>query len=171
MIVNKDPTFAVCRERLKHGFTLIEMLVVLAMVLAISMAIVPRTLEWFATRQLQHAAQDVVLAIGTTRSRAATQGVRCHLEFELGGSSYRSVSDLANSQQSPWMTLSSGAVFLSADIPTQWTTAPTKDSSVITFDANGRTAGGQLRIGKDSRVMSISIHPLTGIASWEEEEP
>ena len=144
------------------------MLMVLAMILAISMAIVPRTLEWFATRQLQHAAQDVVLAIGTTRSRAATQGVPCHLEFEIDGSSYRSVSDLANSQHSPWMTLSSGAVFLSADIPTQWTTA--KDSSVITFDANGRTAGGQLWIGRDTRVMLISIHPLTGIASWQEEE-
>jgi hypothetical protein len=42
-------------------------------------------------------------------------------------------------------------------------------TSRVTFDAEGRTKDEQIRIGQASRLISIAINPLTGIASRKED--
>ena len=151
----------------RAGFTLIEMLFVLSLLLAVSVVVVPRLLEWFHDWEIQFAADEVVLAVGKTRASAATTGLPHHLEYQVGGSSYRVTSDAGVDLSSRWQTLTGGAVFTSWDPGEQ----QVRDSWRVTFDAEGRTAAEQIRIANGRREFLISINPFTGIASKNEMVP
>lgn len=153
----------------RDGFTLLEMLIVLSLLLAVMVVVVPRTVLWLNDTQIHAAADDVVLALGKTRARAATEGLAHHLEYEVGGSSYRITSDSAIDSTGPWTVLTGNAIFMPLDSTGQEDRNRYQKTSRVTFDAEGRTKDLQIRIGQVSRLISIAINPLTGIASRKED--
>jgi prepilin-type N-terminal cleavage/methylation domain-containing protein len=158
----------------RDGFTLLEILIVLSLLLAVMVVVVPRTVLWLNDMQIHAAADDVVLALGKTRARAATEGLAHHLEYEVGGSSYRITSDSAIEDSAidstgPWTVLTGNAIFMPLDSTGQEDRNRYQKTSRVTFDAEGRTKDLQIRIGQVSRLISIAINPLTGIASRKED--
>lgn len=75
-------------QKKRAAFTLIEMLLVLALLLVLVSVVWPAVLRINTSNRLRQSMQDVNSAFAAARIRAIEQGVAYQVYFELGGSHY-----------------------------------------------------------------------------------
>lgn len=71
-------------NRGKHGFSLVELLVVMGIVAIISSIAVPSFLTYLQTTRLTNAAQNLYYALQTARTEAIKQNANVYVSFQTG---------------------------------------------------------------------------------------
>jgi general secretion pathway protein H len=146
----------------RRGFSLLELMLVLVLVGAVSAVVVPSFIQGMAGVQLETATRDLVTQFRQARTRAvSTQRVyRVLLQpSQVPGepSSYA----LADEYEHPIRTFPLPEVvsFAGAGEP-GW-------SPVISFYPNGRSSSGRVVMAAGNRRMTIVMNPITGFGSAE----
>ncbi len=144
----------------RNAFTLMEMLLALALLTAVAGAVMPNLLRWHTASLLNRSVDRVVLAVGRARAGAASRGVIHMVEYWPGTAEFRVSSD----RRGPLLSLYGNALFQvpgERGIPVR--TSP-QDQHVVRFDVDGRTQNNVIRITDGQRSMVIRIDRLTGDA-------
>ena len=142
----------------RNAFTLMEMLLALALLTAVAGAVMPNLLRWHTASLLHRSVDRVVLAVGRARAGAASRGVIHMVEYWPGTADFRVSSD----SRGPLLSLYGNALFQAHEengIPVR--TSP-QDQHVVRFDVDGRTQDSVIRITDGRRSMVIRIDRLTG---------
>ena len=74
--------------RKKSGFTIIELMVIIAIISILATVAIPNFFAWRPKRQLSAAAKDVFSVMQYARSRALKDNVRVGLEFDPANEEY-----------------------------------------------------------------------------------
>jgi len=69
----------------QKGFTLIELIVVIAIIAILAAFSIPLVTDWLENAQYREASQEVVQALRQGQSRAVTRNRECRVEFDLAG--------------------------------------------------------------------------------------
>jgi general secretion pathway protein H len=140
------------RGMVSPGFTLVEMLVVLALVALITAISLPYSVKSGAARQLDAAAEIVAAQLRTARSAAIAANDQRDLAFDLKA---RTISGPAGLR----------ATTLPAEITLSVTTADNLVQDItaaITFFADGGSTGGTVTLGAQGEQRLVKINWLTG---------
>jgi general secretion pathway protein H len=137
-----------------RGFTLLELLVALAilvLLVAASPFAAPRV---FPAQQLRNEGQRLIAALRSTRMVARFTGAPKTIEFLQGGSSYRS--------QETARTMESG---VRAQL---YTDTPQARSDQLTFFPDGSSSGGRIDLALAGNSLSVRVGRFTGHAELVE---
>jgi prepilin-type N-terminal cleavage/methylation domain-containing protein len=144
----------------RNAFTLMEMLLALALLTAVAGAVIPNLLHWHTASLLNRSVDRVVLAVGRARAGAASRGMMHLVEYWPGTADFRVSSD----RPGPLLSLYGSALFQVHEergIPDR---PSPRDQHVVRFDVDGRTQDSVIRITDGQRSMVIRIDRLTGDA-------
>ncbi|MCB1724742.1 MAG: prepilin-type N-terminal cleavage/methylation domain-containing protein [Gammaproteobacteria bacterium] len=144
-----------------HGFTLVEILVVLVLVGLLSAMLVPMLLP-SSGRTLERSAAEVNLALRETRRQARAQRQSLNFTVDTGDKGYRTGGS------APWQALPD-------DMTIELTTAESLLSSTtrgaIAFHPDGSSSGGRIVLGLAGQARQIDIEWLTGRIRVTEVKP
>ncbi|MGF1641919.1 MAG: GspH/FimT family pseudopilin [Rhodospirillales bacterium] len=134
------------------GFTLFELLVVLALVALIAAGSLPLLARGTGPAALKGAAQDVAAALRRARSEAVVRNTDVVLTVDVGERSFR-VGDAA-------------ARALPATLAVELYTAQTEriaaDAGGIRFFPDGSATGGEIVLADDRSKLNVQVDWLTG---------
>lgn len=85
MIKRVSTTSGTYRDRYRDGFTLFELMIVLAIIVAVTAMAAPGMMERVRSGRVQEAAEDVREVLAAARTYAIDTGVDYHFRFEVGG--------------------------------------------------------------------------------------
>ena len=135
----------------QHGYTLLELLVVVAlMALAFGVLSIGLT-QGLRTAQDRQALADMVSALRQARSHAVLSGVPAQLEFDLNARRFRAPGQAAGG----WP----------AGMNVELTTARSLGAAVA-FYPDGTSSGGHLLLARGQRQWRIDVAWLTGRVQW-----
>jgi general secretion pathway protein H len=141
-----------CDPKRRTGFTLVELLVVLA-VLALVMALVPPYLVGAAARaQLTSAAHEIALALRETRSLAVRQGRPERFVVDGEAGTFRAAGGALR-------RLPAGMILSLAALADNRAAAA---RGAILFFPDGGSTGGRLRLKQGERQADVAVDWLTG---------
>ena len=134
------------------GFTLVELLICLALFALLLGVFAPAISESRAKARLAASAREMALALRTTRDRALIRGDRETFAFDALGCTYRTGDTAAHE--------------IARDVDVQLV-APNADArgGVILFYADGGSTGGRLRLTIEKRRLDVDVDWLTGRVS------
>lgn len=135
-----------------HGFTLIEVLVVLTLLVVIAAVLTPVLLPSPA-RTLHTAAGELVVALRETRriAQARRQPNRFHVDTEAGR--------YGNALGGDWRSLPEHST---VELTTARSLTDSAGRGGIAFFPDGSSSGGRLRLGLDGHTAQIDVEWLTG---------
>ena len=147
------------QDRTAAGFSLLELLVVLAIVVLAASLALPRLTGPSEGARLQTAVRDLMAALRLTRAAAITQNREMALVVDLD----------RRSLQSPVVAPQRFA----DDIASQMTIAEaeraTASRGAFRFFPDGSSTGGDIRLRLGGREMRICVHWLTGQVRHDED--
>jgi general secretion pathway protein H len=142
-------------RRRTRAFTLVELLVVLAL-LAVSLAvIVPNISGSLATAQAKSATRAVLSALRLARTRAIARQEETTVEFDLDARSYRIAPDGRIRHLPDHLEL--------ALVAAQSEQSGDRRAG-ITFFPDGSSTGGRVSLTTDARDYVVDVDWLTGVA-------
>jgi general secretion pathway protein H len=143
-------------HRTQAGFTLLELLAVLALMALILGLVLPSLLRSWEREKNRAALRELTAAVRTTRSEAITRGRKMRLFVNLKTGRYR----LEGSTQEGILT----GVSLS-DARLVWQN-PEKSQGYIAFFGDGSSSGGRLALEEATgRQYLLEVEPITGRVS------
>lgn len=138
---------------MRSGFSLLELLVVLAIMAGTLALAGPRFAGALDALELKGASRDLAAALRKTRARAIAQGKESRLILNLDARSY----------QHGWLTQTHE---LPDKVRLTLTTAAreqiTESEGAIRFYPDGSATGGEVRLAMDKRSFAIQVNWLTG---------
>jgi type IV fimbrial biogenesis protein FimT len=161
--------------RKNSGFTLAELMVVIAIISILSAIAVPNFIGWLAKRKVGTGARDVLSTIEVARIRAVRQRISVGIEFQADNMSYRvwlddgsgggGIADDASLNGTERIILNNR---LPAGITATWARFPKGsaqrrfrfDSTGFPLDTSGNPADGEIRITNnqgDDRDIDLSV--------------
>ena len=130
-----------------HGFTLLELLVVLTIMVLLAAAWPFAAPRLFPAQQLRNTAQSFVTDVRLTRLTARTTGKPQQINIDSSGTSY---------------TTTTGSHLLRAGILMHIRGDQVSGSPHIELYPDGSTSGAIVDLVLPSRSLSIAVSPLTG---------
>lgn len=120
----------------QKGLTMIEIIVVIAIMGALFAIAIPSFMQWRESLNYKTAARGISMALRDARNKAITTNLQCAVEFDVAGLRYR--------QRRGNLTVNSNWIDLAACPPVSgWTDLPPKvgmnanGASLIWFNPNG----------------------------------
>ena len=164
-------------SRVERGFTLLELLLVLALIAAITALAIPALRGPLENARLRTAADTLRAAFTRARLDATRAGKIRLFRYELGGARYR-VMDWPATESQPldekWQTLPDGVVFLGGEAQEDsrqldFSAAPAANAvdeidfgPALVFYPDGTTSTGQLTLkNQRDRAVTIRLRGLT----------
>ena len=141
------------RRRHDHGFTLLELLVVLAGLATVLAVAAPRFGGALAGPRLEASAREIAASLRDARDRAVTTSREVAFVVDLEGRRYRLGEDGRNRQLrgSPRITLETAA-----------REQIDRASGSIRFFPDGSASGGRITLAQDGRSFHIDVDWLSG---------
>ncbi|MBI5453707.1 MAG: type II secretion system protein [Deltaproteobacteria bacterium] len=124
--------------RSERGYTLLETLVVLAIVAVISAVAVPQLYKWRQSSLYKEAAWGVVSAFRLARDSALSTNLEHRVEFDIDAKRFR----LATGNLSSGSTLWTGGPWTELATEVKWSSGPACDGTAdlnVRFKTNGST--------------------------------
>lgn len=153
----------------RHGFTLLELLVVLTLMALMAGMVAPRLVGTLDRMNVRSAAGRIVATLRYARSQAASEQRFFRVDIDLSGRTLTvaPASPLPEALASRGtLSLPEGVRFLEAQSVSG---ASSSDTFTIRFSPLGRTTGGQLLIGDEAgRRLRVVLDPLTGLPEIHE---
>ena len=143
-----------------RGFTLLELMIALAVIAILAGIAVPNYIGWLPKRHLRSSAVDVQSAIQLAKMTAIRENTSVSLKFDTGSDNYQAFID-ANADGNP-----DGAVFRSKEMsPGIDMTGTGFGSDTITFNSRGLAdAAGNITLRNNlGQNLTVSV-TLTGVS-------
>lgn len=153
-----------------RAFTLIELIVVLALIVILVGVIVPRMGRSVGYRELREAAGRFALTARTVRELAVAQRRVCALEIDLDRGGYGVVTWSGRSSEHQWQALRASwlkaqrwpaAVTVGSYRTPDGATA-TRGTQYLKFFPDGTSSGAALRLSCGPDAYEIIVHPHSG---------
>ena len=122
-----------CKKRLEHGFTVVELLTVIAIMMVVTAIATPTFTQWLPTYRLSAGARQIAADLQLARMRAISQNTTYRLNILAGGTQYQLEKDAG-------FTLESGPFTL----PDGITASPTGPTSV--FQSRGTASADDITV-------------------------
>ena len=138
----------------RSGFTLVELMVVLAILAMMSTVAIPAFTQLAEPNDLERAATEVRRLLERARLTALARGTRATVVIDPAGPRYR-------------LTISRGASPDSAveallAVPTGVVIGGAARRAQVTFDGQGRSFGDPIVLIAEGRAMTVAADPWTG---------
>jgi len=146
------------------GFTLIEIMVVLAISTALLVFVVPSLYRSIAATDIPNATKELVLALRLSQSQAINSTKPASLVLNVKKRHYQ-LSHKSKKYQLPKqieLSLLTGSTLLQQGME--------DDEGAIIFYPDGSSTGGQIILKKDQKSQQIDIDWLTGEVSISDHE-
>ncbi len=157
----KSPTV---RPTHRTGFTLVEVLLVLGLLVILSGVILPAVGRWQSGLPLQRAETEIRDALIHARTQAITTGRACGIQVHAGHEQYRSIQTTASGPRTTEHRLSEGVRFGAAGNGAGWM-AP------ILFTPDGVAADAVIPLADaEGRRSRLRLRRLTGSVTIEPDE-
>ena len=146
------------------GFTLIEIMVVLAISTALLVLVVPSLYRSIAATDIPNATKELALALRLSQSQAINSTKPASLVLNVKNHHYQ-LSHKNKKFQLPKqieLTLLTGSTLLQQGME--------DDEGAIVFYPDGSSTGGQITLKKDQKSQQIDIDWLTGEVSISDHE-
>jgi len=142
----------------RRAFTIIELMIVVAVVAILALTAVVYGPEIVGRRQLEQAAVSVLQDLRRTQSDAMFKRTTRQVEFTVATNSYTYQKSAASSQK---VTIGGGVKLVSA----AFGSAPT--SANVTFDPFGTPSGGGTVVltGPGGHSIDVTVSPVVGMIS------
>lgn len=154
--------------RLRGGFTLIEVLVVVAIIGIAGAVVVPQMLK-SSTLTVQAAGRMVIADLLYAQNEAIAQQRPRRLVFDVDGNSYRMTDDQDNTLQASWRdSQGSGNYVINFSKDSRFAGVRLKNvdfggEKYVEYDALGAPAqGGSLDLVTDNVTYRVTVSPFTG---------
>lgn len=134
------------------GYTLIEMLVVLAIIALVSAVVLPSLTRPSENLRLQTAAREIVGALRLTRTTAIARNTAMVMEIDVEQRTF----------QSPAVSLRKFASDVTAQLKIAEPERTTKSTGGFRFFPDGSSTGGDLVLALHGKQTTICVHWLTG---------
>jgi general secretion pathway protein H len=147
-------------ERTQAGFTLLELMVVLALMTLLMGLVLPSLVRSWEREKNRATLRDLAATLRTARSEAITRGFKVRLFLNLKSGRYR----VEGSAREGTLT---GVRLTDARLVWQ---DPEKSRGYIAFFGDGSSSGGKLILVEPSgRRYRLEVEPITGRVSLETE--
>ncbi len=161
---------AVRRHALARGVTLVELVVVLAIVGILAGVIVPRMGRSVGSRELREAAARFGHTARTVRELAVGRQQLHAIEIDLDRGAYGVVTHASGSREKSWQALQVSwlkaqrwpAAITGVSYRTPDGTTTTGGTQYLEFCADGTSSGAALRLVSREGTFSIVVHPRSG---------
>lgn len=161
-ITGRSSSRRIVRRRRAAGFTLLELILVLA-ILAVVVALAVPTLHGFAaSRGTTQCADQIVALCRWARTQSVTRGLTYRLNLDAGSGTYwLTVEQDDGTVASPGEEF--GRVFRAPDgTRIDWNAPKQKDGQYVQFQPTGRTDPAIVRVtGRDNQVIEVACFSAT----------
>ena len=172
-------TISLTGRNKRHGFTLIEILLVLLVLGVISGLAVPNLSQMFSRFQLSHAANDMAYLMRYAQSRAVIQRLVCRFSLDKENNQYSiAQKDSSDDEDAPSDTNDSAAVFSKISgrlgrifsIPSN--IAVQAQNLTVQFYPDGTIDKDSFKLCSKNQCFVVSTKEKSGAVNvWEEESP
>ncbi len=135
----------------KRGVTLIELVVVFAIIAIGSLLAVPNIGPWIANYRLRTATRDITSTLRVAQMRAVSNNLNYQVSFDIGARAYtlyRNSGGLV--PEGTTQTLPTGIAIV---VP---------GNNPVTFTPNSSSNGGSIQLSNTKNTRTITILPSTG---------
>lgn len=136
----------------KKGFTLVELLIVIAIMSVLSAIALPAFNQWRATLNSKEAAWGIASELKLARQTAITNNLVCTAEFNVAGNRYRLTQ--GGAEVKPWTVLPSG---MSLTTGTGIACTGAVDIN-IAFSPRGSAGSAAVCVNDSSAVTRFTVH-------------
>lgn len=149
--MNQKSVLTTCRAGSKTGFTLIEVIIVVSLVMLLSAIAVPSYVQWSRNAEYRVSARNIFYLLRETRSKAITSNLEHRVEFEPVNRRYRVIRGNRSSNSANWNT-----------VICDWIVLPPKvqldiNVDVIHMNTNGTANGGTIKIQDNANTTKYEV--------------
>ena len=138
------------------GFTLVEMLVVLAIMALVAAIAAPGLVSNYRTKNLETLAGEITMRLRLSRTSAIATARPKQVVVDLGARAFRfGERDTLTLPDDVKMTVTTGQETVIADRQT-----------VLTFLPDGSASGMDIALERKGRTARIAVNWLTGLSTW-----
>jgi prepilin-type N-terminal cleavage/methylation domain-containing protein len=171
---NKNPTFPRSNNPVSHGFTLIEIMLVVVIILIVAGVAVPKLSGSFSSTRMKDAVRSTVRVARYARSMAILEQADCTLSFSTNRISLTTAANIKNISTNANRAVAT--VLAQRRLPdeikiTKFENQTDEDleENNVTFYSSGMNDGFELTLEDDKdRRYTITCNPITGKITVEE---